>query len=34
MPISGYGEGYVMMWGYFNPKDLGDFIRMHCILDP
>ena len=34
MPISRYGEGYVMTWGYFNSKGLGDFIRMHSILDP
>ena len=34
MAVSWYGEGYVMMWGYFNSKGLGDFIRMHSILDP
>jgi len=29
LPISRYGEGYVMMWGYFNLKGQGNFIRMH-----
>jgi len=29
-----YGEGYVMMWGYFNSKSQGNFIRMHSVLDP
>jgi len=32
--ISRYGEGYVMMWGYFNSKGQGNFIRMHSVLDP
>jgi len=34
MPISRYDEGYVMVWGYFNSKGQGNFIRMHSILDP
>jgi len=34
MPISRYGEGYVMIWGNFNSKGQGNFIRMHIILDP
>uniref|UniRef100_A0A8C9ZBR4 non-specific serine/threonine protein kinase n=1 Tax=Sander lucioperca TaxID=283035 RepID=A0A8C9ZBR4_SANLU len=32
MPISRYGEGYVMMWGYFNSKGQGNFIRMMIYL--
>jgi len=24
----------VVMWGYFNSKGQGNFIRMHIILDP
>jgi hypothetical protein len=36
MPISRYGmyAGYVVRWGYFNSKGLGDFIRIYSILDP
>jgi len=31
--LGSYGEGYVMMWGYFNSKGPGNFIMMH-ILHP
>jgi len=32
MLISRFDEVCVMMWGYFNPKGQGNFIRNHSIL--
>jgi len=34
MPISRYGEWYVMMWDYFNSNGQGNVFRMPSFLDP